>query len=122
MVVDEFCGVGFDERVGDGITDTSIDQLLGECVGSEETANSYDHGSVHVRRVMENNGQDSVSGESSVIRVTIPRGGRAGADPRIERIPLRSREPMSVLANLLEDKGAVKPVAWLRPVANLSQD
>ena len=99
-----------------------VPSLLGICVGSNETAFSYDHGSVHVRRVLEDGNDDMDASGSTVARLNMPKGGRADAEPIVDRLPVRSRKSMETLANLLKAKGAVDPIAWLRPIANLSQD
>lgn len=99
----------------------NVPSLLGECLGSEETAFSYDHGSANFRRALGTiNGQYGPSGATAK-RYLISGNGNGSADSREEHFPVLSQAPMEALSGLLQAHQAVRPVAWLRPVANLSQ-
>ncbi|GEM_PF-3479649 len=97
-----------------------IPSLLGVCQGSASTAYSYDHGSANFRRNLGR--EDSLANGQSPVR----RFKAASREPSSVRFkeelhPVRDASSMNVLADILRREQTVRPVAWLRPVANLSE-
>lgn len=97
-----------------------VPSLLGQGIGSVKTAFSYDHGSDNFRsRQLAGSLPDSAASECVCYKAHIIRKGHISL--KQERSPIHSKPAMGALARLLNTAGAVHPVAWLRPVANLTE-
>jgi hypothetical protein len=86
------------------------------------TASSYDHGSANFRQAAQYPEEPASMALSQCIRYKayLPEKGQPSL--RQSEASVHSPGPMEELAHLLQVNGAVKPVAWLRPVANLTEE
>lgn len=98
-----------------------VPSLLGVARGSEDWGFSYDHGSKNFRTYLGERPDFTRAEPATVHRYVVPTEDTQWRLIAQKELPVHSRAAMKLLADRLQTLDILRPVAWLRPVANLKQ-